>query len=152
MKVQCNIRLKNISSMLEIFKYQLRKEAEKNKSSVENLEMLVTIESPFKPRSTGANSQNHMLNAIIQQISKETGQDFKSTKEYIKSTAVGRGYPMLEKAVRKGGQMVMEPVYDWFGNVRGISEADSSTEQCAILIDVAIQLATEMGIVLNLGA
>lgn len=36
-------------------------------------------------------------------------------------------------------------------NCRGISEADSSVEQCSLLIESAIQLATELGIVLKIG-
>ena len=113
--------------------------------------MIVTLESPFRPRTTGAGSQNHAINGIIQQICIETGQDFASTKEYIKSRAVEMGYPILTKKVMKNGQIEEEPVTDWYGNIRGISEADSSVEECAILIECAILVASELGITLNLG-
>ena len=106
----------------------------------------VTIEEPFRPRTTGVGSQNHALNWIIQVICQETGQDFQTTKEYIKSKAVEMGYPMLTRKRMEKGQIVEEVITDWYGNPRGISEADSSVEQCSILIDCAIMLATELGI------
>lgn len=147
MKIQCMTKLSNLAGIVQMFHAQLAKEAEKRKVRLEDLEMLVTVESPFRPRTTGAGSQNHMLNAIIQQICMETGQDFHTTKEYIKSKAVEMGYPMLERKCAHG----LEPVMDWYGNPRGISEADSSVEQCSLLIESAIQLATELGIVLKIG-
>ena len=134
-----------------MFHYQLEVESKKRKIEIENMEMIVTLESPFRPRTTGAGSQNHAINGIIQQICIETGQDFASTKEYIKSRAVEMGYPILTKKVMKNGQIEEEPVTDWYGNIRGISEADSSVEECAILIECAILVASELGITLNLG-
>ena len=134
-----------------MFHYQLEAESKKRKIEIENMEMIVTLESPFRPRTTGVGSQNHAINGIIQQICIETGQEFASTKEYIKSRAVEMGYPMLTKKVMKNGQIVEEVVTDWYGNPRGISEADSSVEECSILIDCAIRIATEdLGIVLKL--
>lgn len=115
------------------------------------MEMIVTLESPFRPRTTGVGSQNRAINGIIQQICVETGQDFQTTKEYVKSRAVEMGYPILTKKVMKNGQIEDEPVTDWYGNIRGISEADSSVEECAILIECAIMVASELGITLNLG-
>lgn len=147
MKIQCMTRIKDIAGIVQMFHAQLAREAEKRKVRLEDLEMLVTVESPFRPRTTGGGSQNHMLNWIVQKICQETGQDFKTTKEYIKSRAVEMGYPMLERKCAHG----LEPVLDWYGNPRGISEADSSVEQCSLLIESAIQLATELGIVLKIG-
>lgn len=151
MKVQGLFRIKNITQAVKTFHYQLEQEAKKRKVDLEDMEMLVTIESPFRPRTVGANSQNHALNGIIQQICQDTGQDFQSTKEYIKSKAVEMGYPMLTRKRMQGGQVIEEPVTDWYGNIRGISEADSSVEECAILIECAIRIATQdLGIVLRL--
>lgn len=147
MKIQCRTKLSRLAEIVQMFHAQFVREAEKRKVRLEDLEMLVTVESPFRPRTTGAGSQNRMLNGIIQQICMETGQDFHSTKEYIKSKAVEMGYPMLERKCAHG----LEPVLDWYGNPRGISEADSSVEQCSLLIESAIQLATELGIVLKIG-
>jgi hypothetical protein len=38
---------------------------------------------------------------------------------------------------------------DIYGRVMGISEADSSTKECAILIETTHMLASEVGIVLQ---
>ena len=94
MKIQCMTRIKDIAGIVQMFHAQFVKEAEKRKVRLEDLEMLVTVESPFRPRTTGGGSQNHMLNWIVQKICQETGQDFKTTKEYIKSRAVEMGYPI----------------------------------------------------------
>lgn len=77
----------------------------------------------------------------------ETGQDFASTKNYIKQMAIERGYPRLMRRTVKG----IEDVTDWWGNPVGISEADASIEDCSLLIDCAVQLASELGIRLNMG-
>lgn len=101
----------------------------------------VTIENVKKPRTTGIHSQNHHLNGHIQQICEETGNSFEVVKEEVKIRAVKQGYPMLE---RGGG-----PVVDMFGRVRGISERDCSTEECALLIEEAHMLAAEMNVILQ---
>jgi hypothetical protein len=42
---------------------------------------LVTMQKPKKPRTVGADSQNHHLNAHIMQICQETGNDYDSVKK-----------------------------------------------------------------------
>ena len=101
----------------------------------------VLIEPEKKKRSTGYKSQNHHLNGHIQQIAMCTGQPFDDIKKYIKQQAISRGYPML---MRFG-----QPVVDLWGNVQGISESDSTSEQCGLLIEEAHQLASELGIILQ---
>ena len=59
------------------------------------------------------------------------------------------GYPMLTRKRMDKGQIVEEVVTDWYGNPRGISEADSSVSECSILIDSAMMLASELGIVIK---
>ena len=113
----------------------------------EDLLLNVTLEEPFRPRTTGYKSQNHALNGYIQQICRETGQDFASTKKYIKQMAISMGYPRLTKRTASG----VEDVTDWWGNPVGISEADASIEDCSLLIDCAMQLASELGIILYIG-
>ena len=93
----------------------------------------VTITRPFRARTTGERSQNHHLNGHVQQICVETGNDFEAVKMYIKSLAVSQGYPF--RTLPNG--------IPW-----PVSEADSSTEQCAILIEVAHQVAAEWGVAL----
>lgn len=112
------------------------------KAFKKNVLVEVTIRPQRKARSTGEKSQNKHLNGHIQQICQETGNDFQDVKEYIKSRAVSMGYPMLTKP---DGQIIVNP----YGEPRGISEADSNTEECAILIEVAHMLASEYGIVLK---
>lgn len=114
--------------------------------NADDLLLNVTLEEPFRPRTTGFKSQNHALNWIIQVICQETGQDFQTTKEYIKSKAVEMGYPMLTRKRMEKGQIVEEVVTDWYGNPRGISEADSSVGECSILIECAILIASDLGI------
>lgn len=91
----------------------------------------VTIDKPHKPRSTGPGSQNHKLNGIIQMVCKETGNDFDTVKGYVKHQAMAMGYP-----------------FDTIGGVAvPWSEARSSVDQCSLLIQAALQLAAELGIV-----
>ena len=106
-----------------------------------NVFVEVIIRPERKLRSTGDKSQSHHLNGHIQQICKETGNEFQDVKEYIKSKAVAMGYPML----MKDGKVVVNP----YGEPRGISEADSSIEECSLLIEQAHMLASEYGIELK---
>ena len=149
MKIQGQIRLKGLEKFIKLNRSTLEYWAKRSKCSVEDLMVNVTLEEPFRPRTTGYKSQNHALNWIIQVICQETGQDFQTTKEYIKSKAVEMGYPMLTRKRMDKGQIVEEVVTDWYGNPRGISEADSSVSECSILIDSAMMLASELGIVIK---
>jgi len=99
----------------------------------------ITIENKKKPRTTGPNSQNHHLNGHIQQICKETGDDFEYVKHEVKYKAIKMGYPILEI----GGVVQL----DVQGRPKGISEADASTEECGLLIDAAHEVAAFVGIV-----
>lgn len=101
----------------------------------------VSIELPRRPRTTGERSQNRALNGYIQQICEDTGNDFGVVKTEIKYRALRRGYPFLEK-----NGIIMRDIY---GREMGISEADSSVEECGLLIEEAIQLASELDIKLE---
>lgn len=109
--------------------------------SRDNRRVHVLVETEKKARTTGRFSQSHHLNGHIQQICTETGNDFSQVKEYIKSRAISRGYPQKTHHGR--------PAFDLFDRPIGISEADSTTEQCALLIEEAHMLASELGIVLR---
>lgn len=102
----------------------------------------VKINTPRRPRTIGTNSQNHRVNGFIQQIAVSTGQPFEDIKKRAKQIAVGQGYPIKLDA---SGQ----PCYDLWGNVDGISEADSSVEECIILINAVEQIAAFCGVVLR---
>lgn len=101
----------------------------------------IRLSNVHRTRSTGERSQNHHINGHIQQIATETGNAFDVVKAEIKCRAVDMGYPMLER----NGEVRL----DLFGRPMGISEADSSVEECAILIEAAHMLAAELGIVLE---
>lgn len=101
----------------------------------------IRISNVHRTRSTGEKSQNHHINGHVQQIATETGNPFDVVKAEIKCRAVDMGYPMLER----NGEVRL----DLFGRPMGISEADSTVEECALLIEAAHMLAAELGIVLE---
>lgn len=96
--------------------------------------VLVTFQAPKKPRSTGEHSQNHHLNAHIMQICNETGNDYDSVKDAVKMLAVeNMGYPYKTIA----------------GMIVPLRERESSTAECALLIEASHVLAADLGIVLQ---
>lgn len=96
--------------------------------------VLITMQQPRRPRSTGAGSQNHHLNGHVMQICNETGNDYDSVKYCVKMLAVeNMGYPSRLVA----GHILPQP------------ESKSSMEECALLIEASHILAAELGIVLN---
>ena len=97
------------------------------------------FKTPAKQRSTGKNSQNSHLNGHIQQICEDTGNSFDIVKLAVKEQALDRGYPML---LDKEGV----PQVGLFNIRLGISEADSTVEECKILIDAVHLLAAEYDI------
>ena len=96
--------------------------------------VLVTIASPKRPRTTGDGSQNHHLNGHIMQICVETGNDYEAVKNAVKMIAVEQmGYPYT----------------DFHGVITPKSESESSTDECAKLIEAAHILAADLGMVLK---
>lgn len=94
----------------------------------------VTIQPPYRPRTTGANSQNHHLNGHIVQLCNITNHSYDEIKYCVKMKAVeALGYPytiinsyLLPK-----------------------SEHECDTEECAKLIEAAHLLAADWQIVLK---
>lgn len=110
-------------------KRELRKCRDKHNDYV-----LVTLQPPKRPRTTGKDSQNHHLNGHIMQICAETGNDYDAVKDAIKMLAVSTmGYPY--KTI--GGQIVPQ------------RERDASVDECALLIEAAHVLAADLGIILQ---
>ena len=110
-------------------KHELRKCRDKYGDYV-----LVTMQPPKRPRTTGAGSQNHHLNGHILQICNETGNDYDSVKDAIKMIAVeNMGYPY--KTIGK--------------KIVPLRERESSTDECAKLIEAAHLLAADLGIILQ---
>lgn len=96
--------------------------------------VLVTLQPPKKPRTTGALSQNHHLNGHIVQICNDTGSSYSAVKDEVKRIAVETmGYPY---------EIVN-------GHIHPKGESDSSTDECAKLIEAAHVLAAELGIILQ---
>lgn len=57
----------------------------------------VKLNMPYKPRTTGENSQNHHLNGHIVQICNETGNDYNTVKNAVKMIAVEKmNYPYTD--------------------------------------------------------
>ena len=98
--------------------------------------VLVTIQPPKRPRTTGEGSQNHLLNGIIVQICEETGNDYDSVKDAVKMIAVEQlAYPY--KTI--GGKIIPQ------------RERDCSIEECSKLIEAAQMLAADLGIIVRYG-
>ena len=96
--------------------------------------VLVTLQPPKKPRTTGEGSQNHHLNGHIMQISIETSAGYSAVKDEVKRIAVETmGYPY---------EIVN-------GHIHPKGESDSSTDECALLIEAAHVLAADLGIILQ---
>ena len=110
-------------------KHELRKCRDKYGDYV-----LVTMQPPKRPRTTGEDSQNHHLSGHIMAICNETGNDYDSVKDAVKMIAVeNMGYPY--KTI--GGRIVPQ------------RERECSVEDCAKLIEAAHILAADLGIILQ---
>ena len=112
-------------------KHELRKCRDKYGDYV-----LVTMQPPKRPRTTGKDSQNHLLNGILVQICEETGNDYDSVKDAVKMIAVEHlAYPY--KTI--GGKIIPQ------------RERDCSIEECSKLIEAAQMLAADLGIIVRYG-
>ncbi len=113
----------------ENIKRELRKCRDKHNDHV-----LLTIQPPKKPRTTGKHSQNHHLNGHIMQICGETQNSYSAVKDEIKRIAAEEmGYPCEEVN----------------GHRHPVGESESSTEDCAKLIEATHVLAADLGIILQ---
>lgn len=96
--------------------------------------VLLTMQPPKRPRTTGKDSQNHHLNGHIMQICNETGNDYDTVKQAVKMIAVeNMGFPYRTIA----------------GRIIPHHESESSTDECAKLIEAAHVLAAELEIILQ---
>jgi hypothetical protein len=96
--------------------------------------VLLTLQPPKRPRTTGKDSQNHHLNGHIMQICNETGNDYDTVKQAVKMIAVeNMGFPYRTIA----------------GHIVPQHESESSTDECAKLIEAAHVLAAQLGIILQ---
>lgn len=117
------------SGAQQAIKRELRKCRDKNHGYV-----LLTLQPPKRPRTTGAFSQNHHLNGHIIQICNETGNSYDAIKYCVKMLAVEEmGYPY--------------EIID--GHIWPKAEHESSTDECAKLIEAAHVWAAQHGIILQ---
>ena len=113
----------------ENIKRELRKCRDKYNDFV-----LLTIQPPKKPRTTGAHSQNHHLNGHIMQICNETGNSYEAVKNAVKMIAV---------------EQMEYPYTDFHGVITPKPESECSTEECAKLIEASHILAADLGLILQ---
>jgi hypothetical protein len=117
------------SGAQEAIKRELRKCRDKHHDYV-----LLTLQPPKRPRTTGAFSQNHHLNGHIMQICNETSNSYDAIKYCVKMLAVEEmGYPY--------------EIID--GHIWPKAEHESSTDECALLIEAAHVWAAHHGIILQ---
>ena len=117
------------SGAQQAIKRELRKCRDKH-----NRFVLLTLQPPKRPRTTGKGSQNHHLNGHIIQICNETGNSYDAIKYCVKMLAVEEmGYPY--------------EIID--GYIWPKAEHESSTDECAKLIEAAHVWAAQHGIILQ---
>ena len=113
----------------ESIKHELRKCRDKYGDFV-----LVTMQPPRRPRTTGKGSQSNHAHGHIQQIARETDNDFEVVKYCVKMIAVEKfGYP----SKKVDGHVIPQP------------EHLASTEEESWLIEAAHVLAADLGIILQ---
>lgn len=96
--------------------------------------VLLTMQPPKTPRTTGFKSQNHHLNGHIMQICNETKNTYDAIKYCVKMLAVEEmGYPYT--------------LID--GHIWPKEERYCSTDECAKLIEAAHVWAAHHGIILK---
>ena len=96
--------------------------------------MTVTLDKPYKSRTTGEGSQNNLFYALVTEICKETGNDLEDVKDAVKERAIKRGYPYK-----------INPINN---QIKPFSTTKINTVEMGYLIDEAKQLCAELGIVL----
>ena len=111
----------------------IRRELERCKDK-NNDYVLVTMQPPKRPRTTGEGSQNHHLNGHIMQICNETCNSYAAVKDEVKRIAV---------------ETMSYPYEIVNGHIHPIGESESSTDECAKLIEAAHVLAADLGIILQ---
>ena len=97
--------------------------------------MTIDFGRVYKSRTTGEGSQNNKFYALVTEICKETGNEIEDVKDAIKERAIKRGYPYSINKIT--------------GTIRPYSTTKVSTVEMSYLIDEAIQLCAELGIVIS---
>ena len=95
----------------------------------------IDIQKPYPNRTTGEGSQNNKFYALVTEICKETGNDIEDVKDALKERAIKRNYPYS--------------VNKMTGRIRPYSTTQVDTKQMSALIEEALQLCAELGIVVD---
>lgn len=95
----------------------------------------VTLEKPYKPRTTGVGSQNNLFWRLATIIANHTGGDISDVEQGLKDKAIAKGYPYHINPVTH------RPSGD---SMKGIN-----TVEMSYLIDTAYEECAEQGIILT---
>ena len=95
----------------------------------------IDIQKPYPNRTTGKGSQNNLFYALVTEICKETGNDLTDVKDALKERAIKRNYPYSVNKLT--------------GRIRPYSTTQVDTKQMSALIEEALQLCAELGIVVE---
>jgi hypothetical protein len=97
--------------------------------------MTVTLDKPYKSRSTGPGSQNNLFWKLVEYISNENGEEPKIVERDLKVKAIAKGYPYHVSKIT--GQPEPE------------SMTTINTVEMSYLIDTAYEVCAFLGIVLE---
>ena len=97
--------------------------------------MTVTLDKPYKSRTTGEGSQNNLFWKLVQIICNENGEEPKETERQLKEKAIAKGYPYHVSTIT--GKPVPE------------SMTKINTVEMSYLIDTAYEVCAFLGIMLE---
>ena len=139
MKIVCHTVLTDKGLLLEFPSSAVKSQMQKLQAGAEeksNGYMTVDIARVYKSRTTGEESQNNKFYALVTAICNETGNDMEDVKDALKERAIKRGYPYRYNELT--------------GKIKPYSTTQVNTVEMGYLIDEAIQLCSELGIILSL--
>lgn len=97
--------------------------------------LTLTLDKPYKSRTTGRGSQNNLFWKLVEIISNENGEDPKQNEHDLKIKAIAKGYPYHISKIT--GQPAPE------------SMTKINTVEMSYLIDTAYEVIAFLGIVLE---
>ena len=133
-KGQISFELPNDIASQEAIRHELTKCKEKHNDFV-----LVTLEPPKKPRTTGEGSQNNLFWKLVQLICNVTGDTPEAIEADLKEKAIAKGYPYHVSKIT--------------GRPVGESMTKVSTVEMSYLIDTAyevcafLEINTQAGVI-----
>lgn len=95
----------------------------------------ISIDRPYKPRTTGEGSQNNLFWVIATAIANVTGDDIKDVEYDLKIKAIAKGYPYRVSKIT--------------GEPKPYSMKEINTVEMSYLIDTAYEVCAFLEIVLE---